>query len=133
MAATAIPRGPGIDMHKLSLFLFLLIYVITVSFCTYLFSPSMNPTMGISSDLNIKDPGSIGGVSPATGVGLISIVFGILTAMIQMMTFQVPLVPAYVQFVLAIPIYIFMFVLFDVIIDVINVILNIFNAVTKWL
>lgn len=131
MAVSAIPRGPGIDMHKLSLFLFLLIYVTTVSLVVYVFSPAMNPTM-ITSDMNVKDPGSIGGISPATGVTFLGILFGILTSMFHLMTFSVPMVPPLISFLLAIPVFVFIFVLFDVIIDVVNVLLNLFNAVTKW-
>jgi hypothetical protein len=134
MPDTGAGRGgdTGISMQKLGLFLFLLIYVTTVSLVTYVFSPALNPTM-MTSDLNVKDPGTIGGITPATGVTFLSVLFGIVSSMFQMMTFQVPLVPPLIQFILAIPMFIFIIVLADMIIDVANLLINVFNAVTKWL
>lgn len=133
MVDTGAQRQGGIGLQKLSLYAFILIYVFTVSLVTYAFSPSLNPTMGVTSDMTLKDPGNIGGLTPATGVTLLTVIGGVLTSMWTILTLQIPFVPIIVGVLLAIPFYVFILLLVDMIIDFVNLLVNVFNAVTKWL
>lgn len=122
--------GDNSTIEKIGLFTFLLIYIFVISFVTSMFSASAVSTTIDMSD--VHDPGNLGDPI-STAPTFIGIVIGMLTALFQIMTFQVTFVPWFIQLIFAIPCYIFILVLLDIIIDVANLAINAFNAAFKWI
>lgn len=119
----------SISLQKIGLFTFLLIYILVISFITAMFSSSaVSTTVDMS---NVRDPGNMGNPLTATPTFL-GVLFGMITAMFQIMTFQVTFVPWFIQMCLAIPCYVFIIVLIDVIIDIANALSNFLASVLPW-
>lgn len=122
-----------ISGDKISLFIFLLIYVLVIGLVTTVFSPAYNQSYSYE-DMNVKDPGAITQNPVQSGPNFFSIVIGIFSSIFAIMTLQISFVPAFVQIILAIPCYAFIIVLADMIISLLQALSAFLDAVLPdWL